>query len=506
MVVFVTRLMFLYAIIFIGGVSSNQVEHENVNTGQFDRLYVSGIVNGDIRYISESQEYHFESIIASGGESGYQFLWKAIQGDFILRAEVEHSAEAGEGAEFGWMVKNSLTESSDYFKASVRSGGMVEMSSSTAEGRKSVTGQITSVQKYMVQVRRINNLYIFKAAPKGEHLQTIGTLESDLNNQIFAGLFVQSGSDQQKIETQFRNVRIVKPFLDNNTQYQQYLGSRLETLDIESGNREVLYENEHSFQAPNWTVDGEELIYNSNGYLFSYRLDDGDISVLNTGFATNNNNDHVITFDGTQIAISHHVPEDNNNSTIFMLPIEGSDEPKQVTKSGVGASYLHGISPDNQTVLFTGYRNGKYDIYAADVNTMEETQLTDTPGLDDGSEYSPDGEFIYFNSNRTGTMQIWRMRADGSDKTQLTYDENTHDWFPHISPDGKWIVFMSYGLDVESGDHPFYKEVTLQLMSAEGGEPEVVAYLYGGQGTINVPSWSPDSKRIAFVSNSGRFY
>lgn len=176
------------------------------------------------------------------------------------------------------------------------------------------------------------------------------------------------------------------------------------------------------------------------------------------------------------------------------------------TIEGSGHAYLHGISPDNQTVIFTGWRNEKYDLYAADVNTMEETQLTDTPFLDDGSEYSPDGEYIYFNSNRTGAMQLWRMKPDGSEQTQLTFDENFNDWFPHISPDGEWILFISYGTDVASGDHPFYKHVTLRLMPVTGGEPEIVAYLYGGQGTINVPSWSPDSRFVAFVSNSGRFY
>ena len=135
------------------------------------------------------------------------------------------------------------------------------------------------------------------------------------------------------------------------------------------------------------------------------------------------------------------------------------------------------------------------------VDGGEEVQLTDTPGLDDGSEYTPDGKYIYFNSERTGTMQIWRMRPDGSNQEQLTFDEY-QDWFPHISPDGKTVVFLSYLPDVPSGDHPFYKHVYLRKMPLDGGAPEVIAYLYGGQGTINVPSWSPDSRYISFVSNT----
>jgi Tol biopolymer transport system component len=98
-------------------------------------------------------------------------------------------------------------------------------------------------------------------------------------------------------------------------------------------------------------------------------------------------------------------------------------------------------------------------------------------------------------------MQLWRMRPDGSAPEQLT-DDGYNNWFPHISPDGKWVVFLSFMQDVKPDEHPFYKHVYLRLMPASGGKPRVLAYLYGGQGTINTPSWSPDSKRLAFVSNT----
>jgi Tol biopolymer transport system component len=128
-------------------------------------------------------------------------------------------------------------------------------------------------------------------------------------------------------------------------------------------------------------------------------------------------------------------------------------------------------------------------------------RLTDAEGLDDGSQYSADGKFIWFNSARSGSMEIWRMKADGSDQVQFTSDKY-QNWFPHESPDGKHIVFLSYPPDVRADDHPYYKHVMLRLMPSGGGTPTVLAHLYGGQGTINVPSWSPDSKKVAFVSNS----
>ncbi|HEX8041375.1 MAG TPA: biopolymer transporter TolR, partial [Chryseosolibacter sp.] len=131
----------------------------------------------------------------------------------------------------------------------------------------------------------------------------------------------------------------------------------------------------------------------------------------------------------------------------------------------------------------------------------KESPLTQSATLDDGPEYTPDGKYIYFNSVRTGTMKLWRMKPDGSGAEQVTFDEY-NDWFPHISPDGKWIVYISFPKEISPTDHPFYKKVYLRLMPASGGVPRTIAYVYGGQGTINVPSWSPDSKKIAFISNT----
>jgi Tol biopolymer transport system component len=200
------------------------------------------------------------------------------------------------------------------------------------------------------------------------------------------------------------------------------------------------------------------------------------------------------------MGISHHSKDDQGQSIIYILPVSGSDNPERITS--LGPSYLHGWSPDGKYLLFTGARNDQYDIYKISIEDKKEIRLTDAPGLDDGSEYTPDGKYIYFNSTRTGRMQIWRMNPDGSGQQQITGD-GFNNWFPHISPDGKWIVFISYGPEVAPNDHPYYKQVFLRLMPLAGGEPRIIAYLYGGQGTINVPSWSPDSRRIAFVSNTG---
>lgn len=270
------------------------------------------------------------------------------------------------------------------------------------------------------------------------------------------------------------------------------LESSLERINISTLERQVVYSVQGHIEAPNWSQDGY-LIYNSEGLLYKIPADGGEPEQIDTGDVTALNNDHGISPDGTQLVISSRSPVDST-SWMYTLPIEGGQPTLVVDK---GPAYWHGWSPDGQTLAYVGLRNGDYDIYTVPVEGGEETQLTDAPGLDDGPDYSPDGEYIYFNSVRTGTMQIYRMKADGSEEEQLTFDA-FNDWFPHPSPDGKWIVFVSYLPDVQG--HPPNQDVMLRMMPYDGGDVQVLANLFGGQGTINVPSWSPDSQEFAFVS------
>ncbi len=272
--------------------------------------------------------------------------------------------------------------------------------------------------------------------------------------------------------------------------------SILETVDVFTGVRTVLQEFDFVIEAPNWTRDGRYLVYNARGHIFTYELATNEIQEIDTGFAIDCNNDHVLSPDNTQLAVSHFTNEDAT-SRIYILPFAGG-EPKLITEKG--PSYLHGWSPDGKRLAYCAERNGQYDIYTVSVEGGSETQLTNIAGLDDGPEYSPDGQHIWFNSTRTGLMQVWRMKVDGSEPTQIV-NEDANCWFPHVSPDGHWVVYITYDKDeVEAGNHPPNKNVELRLIPAQGGESKTIAKLFGGQGTINVNSWSPDNRHIAFVS------
>ena len=277
---------------------------------------------------------------------------------------------------------------------------------------------------------------------------------------------------------------------------QREVISILETVDVITGERTILKEFDYVIEAPNWLNNGKELIYNAGGHIYSYEIETGASGLINTEICDHCNNDHVLSPDHKQFAVSHHTYEDGQ-SRIYTIPMEGGT-PVLVTP--IAPSYLHGWSPDGTTLAYCGERNGEYDIYTIPVKGGKETRLTDTPGLNDGPEYSPDGNDIWFNSTRSGLMQIWRMKTDGSEQTQMTFEES-NSWFAHLSPDGKTVAYITYKKgDVAPGDHPANKNVEIRLMSAQGGDYHTLVQLFGGQGTLNVNSWSPCGKKLAFVS------
>ncbi len=429
----------------------------------------------------------------------FHFAYKKLNGDFILQCR---GKLLGQGADphrkFGWMVRSSLDTGAAMVAAAVHGDGLA-----TIQYRKRAGTNVEELKSPVkmpdvIQLERRGRSFILSVARYGDPFWTVEVPDFDFPAEMLAGLFVCSHNAEAVEKAEFDNVRIVIPPKEGFVPYQDYLGSHIELMDLVSGRREVVFTAPNSLQAPNWLPDDSGLIYNSDGLI--YRLDFATKKpvVLNTDFVKENNNDHVISFDGKMLGLSSSSGEEEYGSLVYTVPLTGG-KPKRITATG--PSYLHGWSPDGKWLTYTAQRHGDYDIYKIPSDGGEEIRLTSSPGLDDGSEYSPDGKWIYFNSVRTGSMELWRMRPDGSYPEQLTDDE-LQNWFPHISPDGKWIVFLSYMPDVPAGDHPFYKHVYLRMMPADGGKARVIAYLYGGQGTINTPSWSPDGKKIAFVSNS----
>ena len=450
---------------------------------------------------ARTQSYRVEGSGANmwGARDEFHFVWRRMRGDFILTARALFVGR-GRGAhrKLGWQVRSTLDADSPHASAVVHGDGLTSLQYRRARGAETEEARFERGGADVIQLERRGNALVMSAARFGEPFATRAVEHAGLGDEVYVGLFVCSHEGGVTERAVFRDVRVTVPAPAGLVPYRDYIGSRLEILDVATGRRRVVHTVRDSLQAPNWTRDGRALVYNRNGRLYRFDLRSQAAAEIDTGFATSNNNDHVLSFDGKQLGISHHPREEGGRSVVYVVPANGGT-PRRVTARS--PSYLHGWSPDGRFLVYTGERGGEFDIYKISVGGGEEVRLTDAKGLDDGPEYSPDGRFIYFNSARSGRMQLWRMRADGTGQEQLTDDE-FNNWFPHPSPDGRWLVFLSFGQDVRPEDHPFYKQVYVRLMPAGGGRPRVLAYVYGGQGTINVPSWSPDGKRVAFVSNT----
>jgi TolB protein len=471
-------------------------------------------LKGSAVYNPVNQEY----TIKGGGyniwfeRDEFYFLFNKIKGDFIITANF---AFKGEGKvlhrKTGIMIRESDAGNASHISATLHGDGLTVLQWREIKGAfmRDPQDEIFPMKKNfeILQIERTGKRITMRASHPGEPLQIVGYHDMvDLKEEVLAGVFVCSHDPAVVEEARIWNVRIDKPVSDNyNPGKEGWLGCRMEILDVFNGIRKVIYEKNGRFEAPNWMPDGKKLLFNMNGSIYKIPVEGGEPEKLNTGFADNINNDHGISFDGKMLAISHgRAGLPGGGSSVYVLPLEGGT-PKLITDDT--PSYWHGWSPDNKKLIYVAQRNNIpiYNIYSNSINGGNEVALTANKAGDhvDGCEFSPDGKFIYFNASYSGTMQIWRMKPDGSGREQLTFDEY-NDWFPHISPDGKWIVFISFLPEIDVNSHPSYKRVMLKIMPSSGGAPRVIAYLYGGQGTINVPSWSPDSRNIAFVSNSGK--
>lgn len=278
---------------------------------------------------------------------------------------------------------------------------------------------------------------------------------------------------------------------------------KLEIVDINTGKRTLIREFNEVIEAPNWTKDGRYLIYNSKGLLYRIRpIPNAKPKRIDTHFVNHCNNDHVLSPNGKDIALSHLTQEDMK-SRIYITSLKGR-VPTLITP--LAPSYLHGWSPDGKVLCYCAQRHEDFDIYTISAQGGIEKRLTTTKGLDDGPEYAPDGNFIWFNSVRTGSMQIWRMNSDGSNPKQMTFLPNRYAWFPHIAPNNKYMVYISYDkAEVKANQHLADKNVKLHITKVENDQPTESLFVidfFGGQGSINVNSWSPDSNSFAFVSYS----
>jgi hypothetical protein len=450
---------------------------------------------GSVEYDAAKGSY----AMAASGENmwftkdAFQFAWKKMSGDVTLTADISFIGKgAQEHRKAVLMVRQSLDADSPYADVTLHGNGMTALQVRDAKGAPTHEVQALTWSPRRLKIEKHGAFFtMWLAYEDGVFRLAGGSARMEFKGPFYVGIGLCSHDKDLVEKAVFSNVQLKTSAAAPDTATTLY--SLLEVITVNSTDRTAIYVAPERFEAPNWMPDGKNLLFNRNGHMEKIPTTGGVPQVLDTEFATRCNNDHGISPDGTQLVISDQSQEEHR-SLVYILPIAGGT-PRRITQKS--PSYWHGWAPDGKTVAFVGERNGDFDIYTIPAAGGEEKQLTTAKGLDDGPEYSPDGKYIYFNSVRTGHMQIWRMLADGSEQEQVTFGEE-NDWFPHLSPDGQQMVFISFEASVAG--HPENKDVMLRMMSLKDKKITVLAKLFGGQGTINVPSWSPDGSKFAFVS------
>ena len=437
-------------------------------------------------------------------KDAFHFVWKKMAGDLSLSADLQFPSPGGNAHRKAvLLIRQSLDADALYADAALHGSGLTALQFRPSAGASTADTELNfstiAEAPSRLSLEKHGDLITMYIGKPGEPLHPAGaSVRLHLDGSFYVGIGLCSHDPNIVEKAVFSNIDLHPLAEASADSGKTTLYSTLETINLDAENRRatVIYTKQGHFEAPNWSRDGNSLVFDEGGQIMTVPADGklpAKVKAIDIGLASKCNGSHGFSPDGHQLAISCNMP-DAPGSRVYYVPAAGG-MPHMVTPNP--SSYFHSWSPDGKTIAFTRPHPGGGDIFNIPASGGEEAALTSTVGISDDPDYSPDGEYIYFNSDRGGSMQIWRMRADGSQPEQITSDE-MNNWTPHPSPDGKWIVFLSYDKSVTG--HPANKEISLRLMSLTDHKITKLVDLLGGSGTINVPSWSPDSRSLAFVS------
>ncbi|HEY9127483.1 MAG TPA: hypothetical protein VIM62_10175 [Acidobacteriaceae bacterium] len=438
-------------------------------------------------------------------KDGFHFVWKKMAGDLSLSADLAFPNPGGNAHRKAVLiVRQSLDADAVYADAALHGSGLLALQFRPSSAAFTADTELNypTIAEAPTRLRlekRGDLITLYTAGKDGQFHPSGASVRLHLEGTFYVGIGLCSHDPNLVEKAVFSNIDL-HPLAESSAPADKAtLYSTLETINIDQENPRatVIYTKPGRFEAPNWSRDGSTLVFDEAGQIMTISAS-GKLpakpQALDIGLATKCNGSHGFSPDGHLLAITCEMP-DAPGARIYMLPASGG-APHVVTTNP--SSYFHSWSPDGKTIAFARPHPGGGDIYNVPASGGDDSALTSTVGISDDPDYSPDGQYIYFNSDRApGSMQIWRMHADGSQPEQITSDER-NNWTPHPSPDGKWIVYLSYDKDTKG--HPTNKEISLYLMSLADKKVTKLVDLLGGSGTINVPSWSPDSKALAFVS------
>lgn len=455
---------------------------------------------GTARYDAASQTYTLTAAGANlwGTTDSFHFLWKKMSGDAVLTADLNFPDATGDHNPHRKAIlifRQTLDAGSAYADAALHGAGLTALQfrrDAAAITEDLELSTVTAPRRLRLE-KRGDTITMYVASVPGESLHQVGaSIQLHLAEPFYIGIGVCSHDPAKTEKAIFSHVSIEQPApLPSNLA----LFSTLNTIGDDRDFRRdvVVWSAQGHFEAPNWSRDGKTLIFDQDGKIMTVSADGGTPQPLNTGEATRCSGSHGLSPDGSQLAMTC-ATADKPEFRVYIAPATGG-APHALT--GHPNSWFHSWSPDGKTILFTRPNHGALNIFAIPADGGEEHALTTGTGVSDDPDYSPDGRYIYFNSDRGGSMQIWRMQPDGSAPEQMTNDDWVN-WTAHPSPDGRSVVFISY--EKGTTGHPANKPVALRILSLDDRSTHILFRLTGGSGTMNVPNWSPDGKRLAFVS------
>lgn len=454
---------------------------------------------GTLKYDAAANTY---TITAAGANlwstvDAFHFVWKKMSGDVSLTADIRFPDTGGNPnphRKAVLMFRQSLDASAVYVDAAQHGSGLTALQYRREPGATTQDIELDNAAPEKLRLEKRGDTITMFLADPGKTLHQVGaSIKLHFDGPFYAGLGVCSHDENKEETAVFSHVELTTP--PSGSAADMALYSTLQTIGIEDNFRRAMmvYTTKGRFEAPNWSKDGKTLFFDQDGKIMTIPATGGTPQALDIGDATHCNGSHGLSPDGKWLAISCSMPG-KPESRVYIVPSSGGT-PRIVTENP--NSYWHSWSPDGKTIVFTRPYKGSGNIYAIPVEGGEEKALTTGTGISDDPDCSPDGKYIYFNSDRSGGMQIWRMRPDGSIPEQLTSD-NRMNWTPHISPDGKSMVYISY--EPGTVGHPTNKDIELRIMSLPDRKVRTLVNLVGGSGTMNVPSWAPDSLHFAFVS------
>ncbi len=457
----------------------------------------SVVPSGVANYDASQHTYTINSAGANiwATTDAFHFIWKKASGDLSLTADITFPVTDGKHdphRKAVLMLRQDLAADSVYADGALHGAGLTALQYRREKGAITQDIELNISAPKKVRIEKRGDVMTMFLSMSGEPLHQVGASVSlHLEGPFYVGLGVSAHNKDATEKAVFSNVEL-QPLTPPATPAKMALFSTLQTIALD-GRAAMVYTTQGHMEAPNWSRDGKTLFFNQDGLIKKIPVDGGAPENLDIGAATHCNGSHGLSPDGKWMAISCNMP-DKPQARVYVIPSTGGT-PRLVTEHP--ASYFHSWSADGKKIIFVRPDNGAFNLNSISVDGGEEVALTTGKGVSDDPDSSPDGKYIYFNSDRTGTMQIWRMHPDGSAPEQITFDD-LNNWTPHPSPDGKWLEFLTYGKGVTG--HPANRDVSLRIMSLEDKKIRTLVNLVGGAGSINVPSWAPDSQHFAFIS------